>query len=97
MSEDIPFDEAATLLGLMANDSRLRIFELITQREWDVGSLAVTLHISQSALSQHLKKMRDLKVVAIRRDRQTVFYSSNHEGVLRLLGTLKGMFDPPAA
>ncbi len=60
MSEDIPFDEAATLLGLMANDSRLRIFELITQREWDVGSLAVTLHISQSALSQHLKKMRVL-------------------------------------
>jgi hypothetical protein len=41
--------------------------------------------------------MRDLRVVAVRRDRQTIFYSSTHEGVLRLLGTLKGIFDPTAA
>lgn len=78
MSGDHSFDveRASELLSLLSNPKRLEIFELIGQREWDVNSLADKRNMCQSSLSQHLKKMRDLKVVSTRRDARTVYYSS---------------------
>ena len=94
MERLVSFDanRAAALLGLLSNESRLQVLTLISQREWDVGSLAVKTELSQSALSQHLKKMRDLKVVRTRRDSQTIYYSCTDEGVARVLATLTTIF-----
>lgn len=91
MSQDFMFDitQAATLLSMMANDHRLRVFELITTKEWDVGALAKEVDISQSALSQHLKKMRDLNLVHTRREGQTMFYSCRADAIKQLLETLR--------
>jgi len=94
MSGDHSFDveRASELLSVLSNPKRLEIFELIGQREWDVNSLAQKLNMSQSSLSQHLKKMRDLKVVSARRDAQTVYYSSQNEGVATILAALTQIF-----
>lgn len=85
-------DTAADLLNLMANEGRLRVFELIAQKEWDVGSLAEKVNLSQSALSQHLKKLRDAKMVHIRRDAQTLYYSCNAEPVHKMLRALEEIY-----
>ena len=91
---DQELDQAADLLSVMANVARLRVFNLIVAREWDVSSLAREVDLSQSALSQHLKKMRDLKLVAARRDGQTIYYSCQSDAVAQVLATLSAIFTP---
>lgn len=91
-NSNLQTEQAAALLSLMANEGRLRVFELIAKQEWDVTSLAAAVNLSQSALSQHLKKMRDAKVVDVRRDAQTLYYSCNAESVAKVLDTLSGIF-----
>ena len=85
-------DKAAVLLSLMANGGRLRVFKLILDDEWDVSSLAKAVDLSQSALSQHLKKLRDAKVVKTRRDAQTVYYYCDNAAVGAVLQTLERIF-----
>ena len=87
-------ESAADLLSLMANEARLRVFVMIMKDEWDVTSLAAAVNLSQSALSQHLKKLRDAKVVSIRRDAQTIYYSCKSEAVMKICTTLNEIFQP---
>ena len=84
--------DAAALLGILANKSRMLILSLLYEAEWDVTSLARELQMSQSALSQHLKKMRDLQLVSTRRVAQTVYYSCRHEGVGKVLDALEKLY-----
>jgi len=81
-------EQASSLLDLMAHSARLTVLQLISEREWDVTSLAQTVGLSQSALSQHLKKLRDGKIVTTRRDRQTVYYSAKSDAVEKMLAAL---------
>lgn len=87
-------EQAADLLSLMANEARLRVFVLILEEEWDVTSLAAAVNLSQSALSQHLKKLRDAKVVSVRREAQTIYYSCKSDAVMKICDTLNEIFQP---
>ena len=60
-----------------------------------VGRILECTTLSQSALSQHLAKMRDEGLVAYRRDAQTLYYSLSDEKVIRILAVLKEIFCPP--
>jgi ArsR family transcriptional regulator, virulence genes transcriptional regulator len=86
-------DEAAALLSLLANGKRLTIMEHLIDKEMSVGAIAEKVSLSQSALSQHLAKLRGMNLVETRRERQTIYYSCHSEAVRRLLGTLEEMFD----
>ena len=87
--------EAAQLLKLVANERRLLILcRLVVEKEMSVGALAEAVGLSQSALSQHLAKMRDEGLVATRRESQTVFYRIADANVLRLLKFLKRVYCP---
>ena len=67
--------EASALLKLLANENRLLILcRLALKGEMSVNDIADAVGLSQSALSQHLAKMRDEGLVATRREAQTVFY-----------------------
>jgi DNA-binding transcriptional ArsR family regulator len=48
--------------------------------------------LSQSALSQHLAKLRGEELVQTRRVRQTIFYSCRSEQVREVLSTLDELF-----
>ena len=76
------------LLSIMSNPSRIHILKLLTQREWDVNSLAQHVNLSQSALSQHLKKMRDAKLVEWRQQAQTRYYYCQSNAVLKILDAI---------
>jgi DNA-binding transcriptional ArsR family regulator len=57
-----------------------------------VGAIAEKVDLSQSALSQHLAKLRSMNLVETRRDRQMIYYSCKSESVRRLLETLEDIF-----
>jgi DNA-binding transcriptional ArsR family regulator len=68
------------------------VLGLLLDEEWDVGTLAKKLKLSQSALSQHLKILRDADLVSTRRDGQMVYYSSTSPEILHLLELLNDDF-----
>ena len=82
---------AAKLLSLMSNPVRLGILERISQQEWDVNALANALNLSQSALSQHLFRLRAARLVKTRRSAQQILYSSDSIAVLSMLAALAGL------
>lgn len=85
-------DDAAALLALLANGKRLSIIEHLLDNEMSVGVIAEKVSLSQSALSQHLAKLRNLNLVETRRDRQMIYYSCRSEAARSLLRTLEEIF-----
>jgi DNA-binding transcriptional ArsR family regulator len=87
--------EAAQLLKLLANENRLLILcRLVLARELSVNDLVDAVGISQSALSQHLAKMREEGLLATRREAQTVYYRIADPNAERLLALLKAIYCP---
>ena len=81
-------DEAAELLAAMANPKRLVVMCTLMSGERSVGELAELVGLSPAALSQHLGKMRALRLVGTRRDGQTIYYSLASSEVRAVLDTL---------
>lgn len=63
------------VFSLLANENRLLILRnLMVTDELSVDALANTVNLSQSALSQHLMKLRAENIVATRREGRAIFY-----------------------
>lgn len=81
--------EASRLLKAMANECRLLVLCFLAEAgELSVGELTEQVGLSQSALSQHLAKLREEGLVATRKESQSVFYrvcDPKAEQVLALL------------
>ena len=85
--------EVAALLGALGNRRRLMVMcKLAEQREMSVTTLAEEVGLSQSALSQHLAKMRAEGLVAFRRESQTLWYRIADPRCERLLATLYELY-----
>jgi len=85
--------DVASLLRELANEKRLLILcVLMDQKEVTVNDLADAVDLSQSALSQHLSRLRQHNVVACRRDGATMLYSVADSNVGRILKTLKSIY-----
>jgi DNA-binding transcriptional ArsR family regulator len=88
--------EAADFLKSMANDRRLVVLCQLVKGERTVGELETVVGLSQSALSQHLAKLREAKVVKTRRESRTIYYSLANQGVKRLIDVLYELYCRPA-
>lgn len=87
--------EAARFLKLIANEHRMLILcHLAAHGEITVNALADQVGLSQSALSQHLARLRDDDLVAFRRESQTLHYRISDARAVQILETLKGIFCP---
>ena len=86
--------DAAQLLKALANEKRLQILCLLTAGERSVGDINALLDLSQSALSQHLARMRDEGLVTFRRDAQTLYYRIADPAAEKLVAALKDIFCP---
>lgn len=89
--------EAAALLRALSNEKRLMILCQLGAGELSVGQLLPLVGLSQSALSQHLAKLRDEALVSTRRDGTTVFYRIADPAVLKVIAVLAAIYCPPAA
>lgn len=87
-------DEAAQFLQLLANPQRLRILCALAGREHSVSALGDVVELSQSALSQHLAKLREAGLVATRREAQVIHYRLADARAARLLEVLVDLFCP---
>lgn len=85
-------ETAAAFLTLMGNEKRLAILGHLLDEELSVGAIAERVSLSQSALSQHLAKLRGFGLVETRRDRQMIYYSCRSEAVRALLDLLAERF-----
>jgi ArsR family transcriptional regulator len=88
--------EVAGTLRALANERRLMILcQLVECGESNVSSLAEAVGLSQSALSQHLAKMREEGIVAFRRESQTLWYRIADPRIEQLFATLHRLFCKP--
>ena len=85
-------ERASELLGAMANPRRLMVLCKLLEGEKSVTALAEAVGLSQSALSQHLAKLRERNLVKTRRDAQTIYYSVGSEEVRGIISTLYGFY-----
>ena len=85
---------ASRLMKAMGNERRLVILCHLSEREHSVTELCRLVGLSQSALSQHLAKLRRDHLVKTRRSAQTVYYSVASPEVGKLLHALCEVFAP---
>lgn len=84
--------QASALLKAMSNQSRLLILCQLNEGEKSVGELERIVGLSQSALSQHLARLRRDKLVKTRREAQTIYYSLQGEDALTVIKTLYDLY-----
>src|SRR3984957_13781092 len=84
---------AAQLLKLLGNEKRLLVLCFLAARgEMTVGEIVDVVDLSQSALSQHLGKLRADGLVTFRRTSQTLHYRVADKRTLRVLQLLKEIY-----
>lgn len=87
--------QAAGLLRALSNESRLLVLcHLTASEELSVGELVERIGLSQSALSQHLAKLREEGLVATRKEAQSVFYRICDPRARQVLALLHDLFCP---
>ena len=84
--------EAAGLMRALSHEARLKVLCELSSGERSVGELVQSSGLSQSALSQHLARLRNEGLVATRRDAQTIYYSVADENVLRIVKLLYELY-----
>jgi DNA-binding transcriptional ArsR family regulator len=83
--------------GLLGDPSRRAIFELLARAPRSVGELAAELPISQPAVSQHLRVLREGGLVVCHREGTRRVYRLNPEGVTALRAWLDGVWSDALA
>lgn len=81
-------DQIVRLLKILSSENRLDILCAINNDEKCVGELERAVNLSQSALSQHLAKLRHEDIVKTRREAQTIYYSLADQRVKRILNSI---------
>lgn len=83
---------ASALLKAMSNEHRLIVLCQLLHGEKSVGQLEQIVGLSQSALSQHLARLRRDDLVKTRRSAQTIYYSLKGEEASTVLNTLYELY-----
>jgi DNA-binding transcriptional ArsR family regulator len=76
----------AELFRAFSDTSRVRILYVLCSREMNVGGLSRTIGISESAISHHLRSLRQMSLVVARRDGKEVYYRIEDEHIIKLFG-----------
>lgn len=89
-------EDASRLLKVLGNAQRLRVLCLLVNQEMSVGQINEELpDLSQSALSQHLAKLREEGLVRTRREAQTIWYALEDGPTQQVIATLYDIYCVP--
>ena len=83
---------AAAFLKAIGNAKRLEVLFLLSKKEIAVGPLAKMTGLSQSALSQHLLKLKKQHLVQSRRDAQHIYYRCDDASAHQVLDLIDHLF-----
>mgnify|MGYP001764153136 CR=1 FL=1 len=89
--------EAAGLMKALGNEQRLLILCNLLEQPLSVSEINERVHLSQSALSQHLALLRELQLVETRREAQSIYYSLPAGAVTRIMAVLQEIYCSPPA
>lgn len=90
MQTKIDLEMMAEVFKLLGNKTRLMIITILYQEECCVCELVETFDMTQPAISQHLRKLRDVKIVNEERQGQWIYYSINKKSpIFPLLESLE--------
>src|SRR6202030_3562683 len=81
----------ADMLAAMGTEPRLRIMQLLLSAHPDglvVGEIQSELGIPNSTLSHHLEKLKNERLVTVRRESTFLWYTAHTEALEELLGFL---------
>ncbi len=76
----------AELFRAFSDTSRVRILYALSIQEMNVGSLSKAVGVSESAVSHHLRGLRQMRLVVARRDGKEVYYHIDDEHIIALFG-----------
>jgi len=83
---------AAAMMAALSHEARLRVLCDLVEGERMAGELVERSGLSQSALSQHLARLREQGLVATRREGQAIFYSIADPDAARILAVLHDIY-----
>jgi DNA-binding transcriptional ArsR family regulator len=83
--EDVTY--LADLFQILASPTRLRMVEALARRELCVCDLAAVVGVSESAVSHHLRQLRQMRIVAFRKDGRMAYYRLDDDHIDRLFET----------
>lgn len=87
-------EEAALLMKQLSSPVRLMILCALDNEELSVNELNDKVALSQSALSQHLAKLRASGLVSTRKHKQSVYYRLAGTEVSQVIAVLKTIYCP---
>lgn len=76
--------QLAELFRALGDASRVRIVAAITDRELNVSAIAAIAGVSESAVSHHLRGLRQMRLVRTRKDGREVYYALDDAHVAQL-------------
>jgi DNA-binding transcriptional ArsR family regulator len=74
----------AELFRAFSDTSRVQILSVIAQQEINISALAELVGVSESAVSHHMRGLRQMRMVKSRRDGKEVFYSVDDLHIIEL-------------
>ena len=91
---DDPSSRSTAILKAISNQRRLQILNHLADGvERSVSEIEKLVpDLSQSALSQHLGRLRQTEIVKTRRASQTIYYTIEDQNVVRILRLLKHIY-----
>ena len=84
MIDEKTASQVAALFGAFSDPSRVRIVSVLVKREMNVGALAQAVGVSESAVSHHLRGLRQMDLVVARRDGKEVYYRVDDPHIVHL-------------
>ena len=84
--------QASRLLKALSNEHRLMVLCQLADGEKSVSEIERLVGLSQSALSQHLARLRRDELVRTRRQAQAIYYSLNGDDATRVITVLHDIY-----
>jgi DNA-binding transcriptional ArsR family regulator len=81
------------VLVALADPTRRALFERMRHRSYTVGELAKRAKVRQPTVSQHLRVLREARLVVDRREGTRRFYRASGEGLTELREYLESLWD----
>lgn len=76
--------QVAELFRAFSDTSRVRIVSALLTREMNINALAEVVGISESAVSHHMRGLRQMRMVQSRRDGKEVYYRIDDDHIIAL-------------
>lgn len=91
MSQNLQVFKAEFFKSL-AHPTRIRILELLREGERSAGEMMMALGTEQSNLSQHLAVLRQKRILSVRKEGTSIYYSVRDPMLFQILDLLREYF-----